>query len=118
MSYKIFYINSDWHANAWEVYSAALSKWIFLIENQENCARNLIIWAWSLVNATFLVESKQACDHLVDALIKTIKYLNGPHDGCIGPQISSLILSKKDGDSKTIFFFFEKDGLVISLLLE
>ena len=52
----------------------------------------------SLVNATFLIESKQACDHLVDALIKTIKYLNGLHDECISPKISPLILFKKDGD--------------------
>ena len=66
----------------------------------------------SLVNATFLIESKQACDHLVDASIKTIKYLNGSHDGFIGPQISLWILSKKDGDSTTIF---EGNCLVINL---
>ena len=37
----------------------------------------------SLANATFLVENRHTCDHLVDASIKTIKYLNGPQCGRI-----------------------------------
>lgn len=39
--------------------------------------------------STFLIESRETFDHIVYASIKTIKYLNGPKGGCIGPQISS-----------------------------
>ena len=53
---------------------------------------------------------RQTCDHLVDASINTIKYLKGP--GCMGPQISPWILSKKHGDSIAIF---KGDGMIISL---
>ena len=60
-------------------------------------------WANILANAAFLVESIQAGDHLVDASINNIKYLNGPQGGCIGPQISPWNLSKKYGDSIPIF---------------
>ncbi|KAK9163158.1 hypothetical protein Syun_004060 [Stephania yunnanensis] len=49
-----------------------------LIGLSGNCALNLMISAKSLANATLRVESKRTCDHLVDASIKTMKYLNGP----------------------------------------
>ena len=49
---------------------------------------NLIICANSLANATFLVANKHTCDQRVDASINTIKYLNGPHGGVIGPHMS------------------------------
>ena len=62
-----------------------------------------MIWASILANAAFLVESIQTCDHFVNASINNIKYLNGPQGGCIGPQISPWILSKKYGDSIPIF---------------
>ena len=55
---------------------------------------------------------RQTCDHLVDASINTIKHLNGPDGGCIGPQISPWILSKKDGD---LIAISKGDGLIISL---
>jgi hypothetical protein len=42
----------------------------------------------NLAKAWFLVDNKHTWGHLVDALISTMKYLNGPVDGCIGPQIS------------------------------
>ena len=70
-----------------------------------------MIWARSLENATFLVKSRQTYDHLVDASIKTIKYLNDLEGGCIGPHISHWILSKKDGDSKAII---DGDGFTIN----
>ena len=54
----------------------------------------------------------QICDHLVDASINTIKYLNGPNSRCIGPQISPWIFYKKDGD---LIAIFKGDGLIISL---
>ncbi|KAK9142005.1 hypothetical protein Syun_011405 [Stephania yunnanensis] len=56
----------------------ALSRRMVLIGLSGNCALNLMICAKSLANATLRVESKQTCDHLVDASIKTMKYLNGP----------------------------------------
>jgi hypothetical protein len=42
----------------------------------------------NLANASFRVDRRHTCDHLVDASIKIIKYLNGPNNGFIGPQIS------------------------------
>jgi hypothetical protein len=33
-------------------------------------------------------ERRHMCDHHVDALINTMKYLNGPDNGCMGPQMS------------------------------
>jgi len=39
----------------------------------------------------------------VDTLINTMKYLNDPHGGCIGPQISPCIRSKNEIDSFLIF---------------
>jgi hypothetical protein len=42
----------------------------------------------NLAKAWFLVDNKHTWDHLVDASISTMKYLNGPVDGCIDPQIS------------------------------
>ena len=47
--------------------------------NLENYARSLIICAINLENAIFQLESKQTCDHVLDASINTIKYLKGPH---------------------------------------
>ena len=62
-------------------------------------ALNLIIWAKSFANAEFLVDNKVTCDNLVDASTKTMKYLNGPHGGWIGPHMSPCILSKKRMES-------------------
>jgi hypothetical protein len=42
----------------------------------------------SLANAWFHVDKRHTCDHLVDASVKTIKYLNGPDNSFIDPQIS------------------------------
>jgi len=47
--------------------------------------------------------NKQICDHLVDALIKIMIYLNDPHDGYIGPQISPCIHSKNEINLFLIF---------------
>jgi len=55
-------------------------------------------------------DHKYVCDHLVDASIKTVKYLNGPHDVCIKPQISPYIRSKNEINSFLIL-------LVMVLLL-
>jgi hypothetical protein len=42
------------------------------------------------------------CDHLVDASIKTIKYLNGPDNDFIGLQISPWIHSRNLSGSTLI----------------
>jgi len=49
------------------------------------------------------VGNKQICGHLVDASIKIMKYINDPHGGGIGPQISLYIRSKNEIDSFLIF---------------
>ena len=55
------------------------------------------------------VDNRQTWDHLVDASIKTIKYLNGPEGGWIGPHMSPWILSRNLGDSLSTFI---DEGLV------
>jgi hypothetical protein len=48
-----------------------------------------------LANAWFRVDNRQTCDHRVDVLINTMKYRNDQTlIGCIGPHISSCILSR------------------------
>jgi hypothetical protein len=42
----------------------------------------------NLAKAWFRVDRRHTCNHLVYASLKTIKYLNGPDNGFIGPQIS------------------------------
>ena len=56
-----------------------------------------MIWARSLANAVLRVDKKQTSDHLVDASTNTIKYLNGPHVGWIGPKMSPWILWRNLG---------------------
>jgi hypothetical protein len=51
-------------------------------------------YAIILANAWFCVDNRHMCDHLVDASINTMKYLNGPFIGCIGPHMSPCILSR------------------------
>jgi hypothetical protein len=46
-----------------------------------------------LAKTWFHVDNKHTCDHLIDASINTMKYLNSPLVGCIGPHISPCILS-------------------------
>jgi hypothetical protein len=45
-----------------------------------------------LANIWFCVNNRHTSDHQVDALISTIKYMNDPLIGCIGPHISPYIL--------------------------
>jgi hypothetical protein len=33
------------------------------------------------------------CDHRVDVSVNTMKYMNNPLDGCIGPRMSPCIFS-------------------------
>jgi hypothetical protein len=47
-----------------------------------------------LENAWFRVDNRHTCGHQLDASINTMKYLNVPHNGCIGPQMSPCILSR------------------------
>jgi hypothetical protein len=55
-----------------------------------------------LAKTWFRVDIKHTCDHLVDALINTMKYLNDPLIGCIGPHMSPYILSKNFSGSVCI----------------
>jgi hypothetical protein len=48
----------------------------------------------NLAKAWLRFDSRHTCDHRMDASIKTMKYMNNPDNGCIGPQISPLILSR------------------------
>ena len=40
-----------------------------------------MIWAINFAKAWFLVDKRYTWDHLVEASIKTMKYLNGPDRG-------------------------------------
>ena len=62
----------------------------------------------------FLVESRQTFNQRVEASMKTIKYLRCPIGGFMGPQMSSSILCRKDGDSYAIL---AKEGRVINFLM-
>ena len=65
----------------------SIVKQIILIALSGKCACKRIICASNIANAELQVDNKHTCDHLVDASIKTIKYLNGPHDGCMSLHI-------------------------------
>jgi hypothetical protein len=49
-------------------------------------------YAIILANAWFRVDNRHACDHRVDVSINTMKYMNGPLIGCMGPHMSPCIL--------------------------
>jgi hypothetical protein len=51
-------------------------------------------YAIILAKAWFRVDKRHMSDHRVDALINTMKYLNGLLIGCIGPHMSPCILSR------------------------
>jgi hypothetical protein len=61
-----------------------------------------MICAIILVKAWFRVDNRHTCDHIIDASINTIKYLNGPLIGCIIPHMSLCILSKNFSGSVCI----------------
>jgi hypothetical protein len=42
--------------------------------------------AINLAKAWLCVDSRHTCDHRIDASINTMKYLNDPHNGCIGSK--------------------------------
>ena len=55
--------------------------------------------------------NKHTCDYLVDALTKTIKYINGLRIGCIDIPISPCICFNYARDS---FCIFIGDGRIIN----
>jgi hypothetical protein len=85
---KMFNVYSKWHAKiikylGWEFIGVVkMNSFDYIIWNY---ACNLIIWASNLANVRLRVDNKHTYDHIVDASIKTIKYLNGPYGGWIGP---------------------------------
>ena len=71
----------------------------------------IIIWASNLANAKFWLENKHTCDHLLDAFINTIKYLNDQLDGLIGLHVSPWIRPK---NVDNLIFTLIRDGLIIN----
>jgi hypothetical protein len=55
-----------------------------------------------LAKAWFRIDNKHTCDHLVDASINTMKYMNGPLVDCIGAHMSPCILSRNFSGSVCI----------------
>jgi hypothetical protein len=55
-----------------------------------------------LAKAWFRVDNTQTSDHQVEALINTMKYLNGPLIGSIGSHMSPCILSRNFSGSVCI----------------
>jgi hypothetical protein len=71
-------------------------------------------YAIILANAWFRVNNRHTCDHRVDASINTMKYLNGPLIGCIGPYMSPcIILSNFSGS----VYILRGEGLKINFLI-
>ena len=84
-----------------EVNSSVLSILILFTEYSGKCAWSFMICASKRAKATLRVDNRQTWDHLQDTSTKTIKYLNSPLAGCIGPQISPWIFCKKVRDSRS-----------------
>jgi hypothetical protein len=80
--------------NARDENSITLSNRIECIWFSENFAFNLMTCAIILAKAWFFVDKRHICNHLVDVPINTMKYLNGPLIGYIGPHMSPCILSR------------------------
>jgi hypothetical protein len=80
--------------NARDENSTTLSNQIDYIRCSGKFAFGLMTCAIILPKAWFSVDNRHTCDHRVDALINTIKYLNDPLIGCIGPHMSPCILSR------------------------
>ena len=71
-----------------DVNSSTLSILMLFMEYSGKCVWSFMIYASKCAKETLRVDNKQTWDHLQDASTNTIKYLNGPLAGCIGPQIS------------------------------
>jgi hypothetical protein len=79
--------------NAHDENSVALSNRIDCIRCSKNFAFRLMTCDIILANAWFRVDNRRTCDQRVDVSINTIKYLNDPLYGYIGPHMSPCILS-------------------------
>jgi hypothetical protein len=88
--------------NAHNENSTALSNQIDCIQFSGKLAFSLMTCAIILAKSWFHVDNRHTCDHLVDASINTMKYLNGPLIGCIGPHMSPCILSRNFSSSVCI----------------
>jgi hypothetical protein len=64
-----------------------------------------------LAKAWLHVDSKHMWDHLIDVSTRTMKYLNGPDNGCMGPHMSPWIHSRNLSGSTWIL---SDEGLKIS----
>jgi hypothetical protein len=97
--------------NARDENSAALSNQIDCIRFLGKLAFNIMTCAIILAKAWFHVDNKHTCYHLVDASINTMKYLNDSLIGCIGPHMSTYILSRNFIGS---VFILRDEGLRIN----
>jgi hypothetical protein len=100
--------------NARDENFAALSNRIDYIRCLGKFAFSLMTYAIILANAWFRIDNRHTCDHRVDTSINIMKYLNGPHDGCIGPQMSPCILSRNFSGSICIL---RGEGIKINFLV-
>jgi hypothetical protein len=88
--------------NARDENSAALPNQIDCIRFSGKIAFSLMTCAIILVKAWLCVNNSHTCDHLVDASINTMKYINDPLIGCIGPHMLSCTLLRNFSDSVCI----------------
>jgi hypothetical protein len=80
--------------NARDENSTTLSNRIDCIQFPGKITFSLMTCAIILAKLWFCVDNRHTCDHLVDVPINTMKYLNGPLIGYIGPHMSPCILSR------------------------
>jgi hypothetical protein len=88
--------------NARDDNSVALSNRIDCIQFLGKFAFNLVTCGIILAKSWFHIYNRHTCDHLVDASINTMKYLNGPLIGCIRPHMSPYILLRNFSGSVCI----------------
>ena len=70
-----------------------------------------MICAINFAKAWFRVDNRHTWNHHMDATIRTIKYLNGPDKGWMGPQISPWMRSRNFSGSA---FILRCEGLKIN----
>jgi hypothetical protein len=88
--------------NAHDENSVALSNQIDCIRCLGKFAFSLMTNAIILAKAWFHVNNRHMCDHRVDASINTMKYLNDPLIGWIGPHMFPCILLRNFSGSVCI----------------
>ena len=91
--YKLFNINFNWQM--------ILIK--YFLKSSENKLLVKICWHDYLTNFWLWVDNNYICDHLGDASIQIIKYLNDSYYWCFDSQISPYMCSQILKDSNLKF---------------